>query len=68
MALLKVMLTHCKTFLQLAYNILILVILLIDKLLSFRTKTNEESGGWRKLYNEELYNLYFSLNVIKEKK
>jgi hypothetical protein len=28
----------------------------------------EVTGGWRKLYNEELHNLYFSSNItiIKE--
>jgi hypothetical protein len=29
----------------------------------FRSKT-DETIGWRKLYNEELHNLYSSLNII----
>jgi hypothetical protein len=28
-------------------------------------KRDEVIGGWRKLYNEELYNLYSSPNIIK---
>jgi hypothetical protein len=28
------------------------------------TKRDEETGGWRKLQNEELHNLYFSPSVI----
>jgi hypothetical protein len=31
----------------------------------FGTKSGEVIGGWRKLYNEELHNLYSSLNIIK---
>jgi hypothetical protein len=27
----------------------------------FGPKTDEVTGGWRKLYNEEFHNLYFSL-------
>jgi hypothetical protein len=30
----------------------------------FGPKRYEETGGWRKLYNEELQNLYSSRNII----
>jgi hypothetical protein len=29
----------------------------------FGNKTQEVMGGWRKLHNEELHNLYSSLNI-----
>jgi hypothetical protein len=28
-------------------------------------KREEEEGGWRKLHNEELHNLYSSPNIIR---
>jgi hypothetical protein len=28
-------------------------------------KREEVRGGWRKLHNEELHNLYLSLNIIR---
>jgi hypothetical protein len=31
----------------------------------FGPKREELAGGWRRLYNEELHNLYFSPNVIR---
>jgi hypothetical protein len=31
----------------------------------FGTKRCEVTGGWRKLHNEELHNLFSSLNVIR---
>jgi hypothetical protein len=31
----------------------------------FGPKTDEVTGGWRKLRNEELYNLYSSPSIIK---
>jgi hypothetical protein len=31
----------------------------------FGPKTNEVSGGWRKLHNKELHNLYSSSNIIR---
>jgi hypothetical protein len=31
----------------------------------FGPKTDEETGGWRKLHNEELHNLYFSPSIIR---
>jgi hypothetical protein len=31
----------------------------------FGPKTEEVSGGWRKLHNEELHNLYSSQNIIR---
>jgi hypothetical protein len=31
----------------------------------FGPKRDEVTGGWRKLYNEELHNLYSSPSVIK---
>jgi hypothetical protein len=31
----------------------------------FEPKREVLTGGWRKLCNEELHNLYFSLNIIK---
>jgi hypothetical protein len=31
----------------------------------FRPKRDELTGGWRKLYNEELHNLYCSPYVIR---
>jgi hypothetical protein len=31
----------------------------------FGLKINEITGGWRKLHNEELHNLYSSSNIIR---
>jgi hypothetical protein len=31
----------------------------------FGPKGDEVTGGWRKLYNEELHSLYFSPNIIR---
>jgi hypothetical protein len=31
----------------------------------FGAKRDEVTGGWRKLYNDELHNLYSSLNIIR---
>jgi hypothetical protein len=31
----------------------------------FRSKRDEVTGGWRKLHNEELHNLYSSPYIIK---
>jgi hypothetical protein len=31
----------------------------------FGLKRDEVTGGWRKLHNEELRNLYSSLNIIR---
>jgi hypothetical protein len=31
----------------------------------FGPKKVEVAGGWRRLYNEELHNLYTSLNIIR---
>jgi hypothetical protein len=31
----------------------------------FGLKRDEVTGGWRKLHNEELHNLYSSLNMIR---
>jgi hypothetical protein len=31
----------------------------------FGAKREEVVGGWRRLHNEELHNLYTSLNVIR---
>jgi hypothetical protein len=31
----------------------------------FRPKRDEVTGDWRKLHNEELYNLYSSPNIIR---
>jgi hypothetical protein len=31
----------------------------------FGPKRDEVTGGWRKLYNEELHNLYFSPSIIR---
>jgi hypothetical protein len=31
----------------------------------FGTKRDEVTGDWRKLHNEELHNLYSSLNIIR---
>jgi hypothetical protein len=31
----------------------------------FKPKKYEVTGGWRKLYNEELYNLYSSPSIIR---
>jgi hypothetical protein len=30
-------------------------------------KEREVTGGWRTLHNEELHNLYYSPNIIREK-
>jgi hypothetical protein len=32
---------------------------------TFRPKRDEVTGGWRKLYNEELHNLYSSPSTIR---
>jgi hypothetical protein len=34
----------------------------------FEPKTDGVMGGWRKLYNEELHNLYSSPSIIRIKK
>jgi hypothetical protein len=31
----------------------------------FEPKINEETGGWRKLHNEELHDLYSSPSIIR---
>jgi hypothetical protein len=31
----------------------------------FGSKRDEETGGWRKLHNEELHNLYSSPSIIR---
>jgi hypothetical protein len=31
----------------------------------FRSKKDEETGGWRKIRNEELHNLHSSSNLIR---
>jgi hypothetical protein len=31
----------------------------------FGSKRDEVTGGWRKLHDEELHNLYCSLNIIR---
>jgi hypothetical protein len=31
----------------------------------FGPKRDEETGGWRKLHNEELHNLYYSPSIIR---
>jgi hypothetical protein len=31
----------------------------------FELKRDEVIGGWRKLHNEELHNLYFSPSIIR---
>jgi hypothetical protein len=31
----------------------------------FGPKRDEVTGGWRKLHNKELHNLYFSQNIIR---
>jgi hypothetical protein len=31
----------------------------------FELKRDEVTGGWRKLHNEELHNLYFSPSIIR---
>jgi hypothetical protein len=31
----------------------------------FGSKRDEVTGGWRKLHNEELHNLYFPPSIIK---
>jgi hypothetical protein len=31
----------------------------------FGPKRDEVTGGWRKLHNEELHNLYSSLNITR---
>jgi hypothetical protein len=32
----------------------------------FGPKRDEEKGGWRKLHNEELHNLYSSPSIIRK--
>jgi hypothetical protein len=32
---------------------------------TFEPKREEIRGGWRKLHNEELHNLYFSPNIMR---
>jgi hypothetical protein len=36
-----------------------------NRMLRFRPKRDEVIGGWRKLHNEELHNLYFLLSIIR---
>jgi hypothetical protein len=31
----------------------------------FRPKREEVAGGWRRLHNEELHNLYASPNIVR---
>jgi hypothetical protein len=31
----------------------------------FGPKREEVAGGWRRLHNEELHNLYASLNIVR---
>jgi hypothetical protein len=31
----------------------------------FGSKREEVAGGWRRLHNEELYNLYGSTNIMR---
>jgi len=31
----------------------------------FGPKREEEAGGWRRLYNEKLHNLYVSPNILR---
>jgi hypothetical protein len=31
----------------------------------FEPKRDEVTGGWRKLHNEELHNLYYSPDIIR---
>jgi hypothetical protein len=31
----------------------------------FGNKREEVAGGWRRLHNEELYNLHYSSNIIR---
>jgi hypothetical protein len=40
---------------------------IVKELLSkmFEPKRFGETGGWRKLHNEELHNLYFSTSIIR---
>jgi hypothetical protein len=35
------------------------------KLTFFGSKREEEAGGWRRLHNEELHNLYAAPNIIR---
>jgi hypothetical protein len=32
---------------------------------TFGPKRDEVTGGWRKLYNDELRNFYLSLNIVR---
>jgi hypothetical protein len=32
---------------------------------TFGPKREEVAGGWRRLHNEELHNLYSSINIIR---
>jgi hypothetical protein len=34
----------------------------------FGPKRDEVTGGWRKLHNEEIHNMYSSPNIIKKNK
>jgi hypothetical protein len=34
----------------------------------FRPKKGEVAGGWKRLHNEELHNLYASRNIIRVEK
>jgi hypothetical protein len=36
-----------------------------NRVLSTKFKRDEVAGGWRKLHNEELHNLYSSRNIIR---
>jgi hypothetical protein len=37
----------------------------LAKFISLQTQRDEVAGGWRKLHNEELHNLYSSPSIIR---
>jgi hypothetical protein len=36
-----------------------------NRVLSWRPKRDEVIGGWRKLHNEELHDLYWSPSIVR---
>jgi hypothetical protein len=66
---------HCSTFLlhiHRCYNIIshLHALYYLHRVLRriFRPKRDEVTGDWRKLYNEELHNVYSSPNIIRMNK
>jgi hypothetical protein len=54
----------CKVcFKSMPASLLFIIIIIVLRRI-FGLKRDEVTGGWRKLHNEELHNLYFSPSII----